>query len=84
MLVRLFDERIGLLLERQMHPDADALRGGLRIAVRRSAVGGLHQPRAAARDDVAAHCAQAGAHLPDLVINPVSGLVRAEPNTVTR
>ena len=85
VLERLVDERIHVLLERQIDANADGLlvaRPGRRAG---AFVGGLHQPGPAAGDDVAAQVAS--------VRRPVSrtasytqwsGSTRAEPKIVTR
>ena len=55
VLERLLDERVHVLLERQVNPDSDASRplGFLRSAS--AFVGGLHQTWATTRDDVTVH-----------------------------
>src|SRR5205814_3091244 len=72
--------RIDVLLERQVHTNADGavtLRG---IDGSRSLVGRLHQPRSAARDDVAAHLGENRGEALDLIVNvrPRLGPRRAE------
>jgi len=55
VLEGLLDERVHVLLERQVHPDADALHAFTCLGRPRAFVGGLHQTWAAAGDDVAVH-----------------------------
>ena len=53
VLEGLLDERVHVLFERQVHPDADALRPLVCLRRPRPFVGGLHQTRAAPGNDVA-------------------------------
>ena len=79
----LFDERVHVLLERQLYANPDravALRG---LDRGRPFVGGLHETRAAARDDVTAHLGQSLRHAPDLRVHERPRLGR-EPKIVTR
>jgi len=74
VLEGLLDERVHVLFERQVHPDADALRPLVCLRRPRPFVGGLHQTRAATRNDVAIHSTQRRAHLLDFLVNPVARL----------
>ena len=74
VLEGLLDERVHVLFERQVHPDADALHSLVCLRRPRPFVGGLHQTRAATRNDVAIHSTQRRAHLLDFLVNPVARL----------
>jgi hypothetical protein len=72
VLEGLLDERIDVLLERQV--DADAQRPFPHAGARRPLVGRLHQSRPAAGDDVAPHLGKRGGGALDLVVHERSGL----------
>ena len=75
------DKRIHILLERQLHADADRLRAP---RPRRAFVGRLHQARAAAGDDVAVQVGERRGCALRLLVAERAGLRRAEPKIVTR
>ena len=75
MLERLLDERVDVLLEGQVDADADRLRASRRAGG--AFVGGLHQPGAAAGDDVAAHLGERRGHTLGFLVARTS---RADPS----
>ena len=71
---RLAERKGSRPVQRQVHPDADALHPLACLRRPRPFVGGLHHTWAAAGDDFAVHSAQGRAHLVDLFVNPVPRL----------
>jgi hypothetical protein len=80
VLEGLLDEGIDILLKRQLHAYADRTIALGSIGRRCTLVGGLHQTRSAAGDDVAAHFRQGSSESFDLVVgkSPRSSPRRAE------
>src|SRR5215469_3687777 len=64
-------ERVDLLLEGQIDPDADGTAVALWVGAVNALVGSLHQTRAAAGDDVTVQASQLCRQFPDSGVNPV-------------
>src|SRR4029079_5138202 len=71
VLKDIFNERIRLLLKRQVNPDTNISRPLGRL---RALIGGLHQTGAAASDNVAVHGAKRRTHLLDFLVDYVTWL----------